>query len=296
MNNEEQHTVSMDIVRDRMMSFAEENGVKVLLAVESGSRGWGFPGKDSDWDCRFMFVRPVDHYLSVYQRPEQLNYRDSEFGGDLDIVGWDLRKVLRSAAKGNVVVSEWAQSPVVYHEEEGFSDMLIESAVQPWYSQLEALTAYLGMAFNAVGTSRKFITDEGKGCPGLVYDVSSKKLLYYVRTILAAYWASSGRPMPDMAIGGLLKHLESERPWHLPHSCHIKGLVKEKAELGEKDKFRTEVSESTLQLLYSMELEALSAKESLQNAATNRWQSGVCSDREADVDSVFRDMLDRYAT
>ena len=39
--------------------------IKILYAVESGSRGWGFESKDSDYDVRFIYVHPLDWYLSV---------------------------------------------------------------------------------------------------------------------------------------------------------------------------------------------------------------------------------------
>lgn len=40
---------------DAALTRAEERyGVQVLLAVESGSRAWGFASPDSDWDVRYL--------------------------------------------------------------------------------------------------------------------------------------------------------------------------------------------------------------------------------------------------
>ena len=44
-----------------------EYRVRVLLACESGSRAWGFPSVDSDYDVRLVYVHRRDWYLSVFQ-------------------------------------------------------------------------------------------------------------------------------------------------------------------------------------------------------------------------------------
>ncbi len=48
-----------------LQTIEESEQVRVLYAVESGSRAWGFPSRDSDYDVRFLYVRPVEAYLSI---------------------------------------------------------------------------------------------------------------------------------------------------------------------------------------------------------------------------------------
>lgn len=45
-------------IEARLGRIKAEEGVKYLMAVESGSRAWGFPSPDSDYDVRFIYVRP----------------------------------------------------------------------------------------------------------------------------------------------------------------------------------------------------------------------------------------------
>ena len=53
---------------ERLAALRRQHGVAIPLAIESGSRAWGFPSPDSDYDCRFVFVRRVDEYLSPWRR------------------------------------------------------------------------------------------------------------------------------------------------------------------------------------------------------------------------------------
>lgn len=63
--------------------------VKIPLAVESGSRGWGFPSPDSDYDCRFLYVRSLQDYLSIFEPRDVIEYSAGEI---FDINGWDIKK------------------------------------------------------------------------------------------------------------------------------------------------------------------------------------------------------------
>ncbi len=102
-------------IERRLHAIAEEEGIRILMAVESGSRAWGFPSPDSDYDARFIYVRPVRDYLrltpvrDVVERPIV----------DLfDVNGWDIDKTLGLLLNHNAVVAEWINSPIRYQPDD----------------------------------------------------------------------------------------------------------------------------------------------------------------------------------
>jgi len=74
----------------------KEYKVKIILACESGSRAWGFPSKDSDYDVRFLYVNPRDWYLTISEKSYVIELPISD---ELDINGWDLKKALKLLRK-----------------------------------------------------------------------------------------------------------------------------------------------------------------------------------------------------
>ncbi len=85
--------------------------VKVLLAVESGSRAWGFASPDSDWDVRFIYVHRPEWYLGIDEKRDVI---EEMLPLDIDLAGWDLRKALRLFRKSNPPLLEWLRSPLNY--------------------------------------------------------------------------------------------------------------------------------------------------------------------------------------
>jgi predicted nucleotidyltransferase len=99
--------------------------VRILLAVESGSRAWGFPSPDSDFDVRFIYCRPQDWYLSV-DMVEKRDVLEYDITGDIDLNGWDVRKALRLLARSNPTIVEWLQSPMQYLARGRFREAALE--------------------------------------------------------------------------------------------------------------------------------------------------------------------------
>jgi predicted nucleotidyltransferase len=98
-------------IETRLTAVASEEGVRLLLAIESGSRAWGFPSPDSDYDVRFIYVRPRRDYLALQPVRDVI---ERPIVDEIDLNGWDIRKALGLMLKNNSVLSEWIESPISY--------------------------------------------------------------------------------------------------------------------------------------------------------------------------------------
>ncbi len=100
-----------DLIKARLKDIEAEENIRVLFAIESGSRAWGFHSPDSDYDVRFVYARPLDWHLSLQKKRDVV---ERPIDDELDISGWELSKTLQLIMGSNAVVPEWLQSPIVY--------------------------------------------------------------------------------------------------------------------------------------------------------------------------------------
>ena len=107
----------------RLHKMEEDNGVRVVFAIESGSRAWGFPSPDSDYDARFVYVRPAKDYLTLTPIRDVI---ELPIEGDYDINGWDIKKALNLLLKSNPVLLEWLSSPIRYMWNDETCNKLLE--------------------------------------------------------------------------------------------------------------------------------------------------------------------------
>jgi hypothetical protein len=101
---------SAEIV-SRLEALEAQHGFRIILAVESGSRAWGFPSPDSDFDVRFIYAKPLDDYLSLQPGRDVC---EPAMDGLFDFSGWEIRKALNLLLKCNAIASEWLESPIIY--------------------------------------------------------------------------------------------------------------------------------------------------------------------------------------
>ncbi|MCU0797046.1 MAG: nucleotidyltransferase domain-containing protein [Akkermansiaceae bacterium] len=165
------------------------HGIRILYACESGSRAWGFASPDSDYDIRFLFVRPESAYLSVEEGTEAITL---PLEGDLDAAGWDVRKAAALLGKSNGALMEWLQSPIIYREEPGFLDAW-KSTANLVYHPKPCSDHYRGLA---AGMWHRNLSGD---------QVRAKDYLYALRAVLAAMWALDGKGVPPVPFTSLLE-------------------------------------------------------------------------------------------
>ncbi len=206
-------------IRENLDAIEEKYEVKILLAVESGSRAWGFASPDSDYDVRFIYAHRPEEYLRVDPMKDVIEWQLDEV---LDIKGWDLRKALWAFGKGNPNVMEWASSPIVYRKAEEW-DFLKETALH-YYSEKSALCHYYGTANS---TLHGFLTGEM---------IRYKKYFYALRPLLCCNWIERYHSVPPMEFDKLLA-MFSEPDEVLTQELYaaIRELLVRKAETVEKD-------------------------------------------------------------
>lgn len=133
-------------IQEQIRRIEESENIKILLAVESGSRAWGFASPDSDYDVRFVYIRRPEDYLRLDAIRDVIELPIDDI---LDINGWDLQKTLRLLYKSNPTLFEWFSSPIVYQETE-FADKL-RDLMMHYFSSKKTLYHYISMAEKIIG-------------------------------------------------------------------------------------------------------------------------------------------------
>ncbi len=181
-----------DSIRQRIDNeldrIEQAESVVVLYACESGSRAWGFESADSDYDVRFIYLRPTPWYLTIRDNRSVI---ERPIHDELDIAGWDVSKTLGLFRKSNPPLYEWLKSPIVYQRRSAFIDRL-RGLVDDYYSPIACMYHYLHMAQN---NHRKYLVGD---------EVWVKKYFYVLRPVLACLWIERGLGAVPMLFSDLV--------------------------------------------------------------------------------------------
>lgn len=176
-------------IKKEILRLENQHDIKILYAVESGSRAWGFASTDSDWDVRYIYIHHLDWYLKID------NLKDSQeeiLENDIDLSGWELKKALKLFRKSNPPMLEWLESPIVYSENYSTAKRLRELKKE-YFNPKSCLHHYFNMAIN---NFKQYLEKDV---------VRTKKYLYVLRPILACEWIKNNNSMAPMEFDKLVE-------------------------------------------------------------------------------------------
>lgn len=177
-----------DIIIEELKKIEEQENVKIIMAIESGSRAWGFESPDSDYDVRFIYARRPEDYLKLEGIRDVIEWKLDDV---LDINGWDIKKALHLLYKSNPTVFEWCSYPIVYYNSDEFEKL--KEILSQYFSQKKSLYHYWHMAET---NYREYLKGD---------EVRIKKYLYVLRPLLAARWILDKKVAPPMLFDELVE-------------------------------------------------------------------------------------------
>ncbi|MDD7201200.1 MAG: nucleotidyltransferase domain-containing protein [Spirochaetales bacterium] len=178
-------------IQENLDAIEKQYDVRILWAAEAGSRAWGFPSPDSDYDVRFVYVHHPEEYLRIDAMRDVIEWK---LDAVLDINGWDLQKTLLAFGKGNPNVMEWTNSPIIYKETPAWQEL--KPVAMGYFSEKAALCHYYGIA-------KATLMGYLKGS-----EVSYKKYLYALRPLLCCRWIETYHSVPPVEFRQMLPLLE----------------------------------------------------------------------------------------
>lgn len=182
------------IIAEKLTEIEKAENVKIIHCIESGSRAWGFASPDSDYDVRFIYVRPREYYLRLNKTADIIEWQLDDV---LDINGWDIKKALILLHKSNPTIFEWNGSPIVYRTTEQWKR--VSDIINGYFIKKSGVYHYLS---TAKSNYREYLKGE---------QVRLKKYFYVLRPILACKWIIKEQTPPPMLFSELAgKYLDSE--------------------------------------------------------------------------------------
>lgn len=169
-------------IKQEIERLEAQHEIRILYAVESGSRAWGFASKNSDWDVRFIYVHKPEWYLSINDKKDSI---EEILPNDIDLSGWEIRKALKLFNKSNPPLMEWLSSPILYKEAGGIASALRKLSTN-YFDPKNCLHHYLHMA---EGNFREYLQTDL---------VRTKKYFYVLRPVLACQWIEKFNAMAPM--------------------------------------------------------------------------------------------------
>ena len=189
-------------IKEICKKIEKENKIKILFAVENGSRAWRMSSKDSDYDVRFVFVRPIKDYIQINKQQEVLEIAFDKSGkkvpteGSLiDVTGFDIFKYVKMLSDSNPTTIEWLTTDIIYY---GKQDKVFKEFAIKNFNKISLYHHYKSMCRN---NYLKYLKSGS--------DVTYKRYLYAFRGLLNAKWVAHIGALPPLSFLQALNDGES---------------------------------------------------------------------------------------
>lgn len=213
-------------IKETCKDIEKENNIKILFAVENGSRAWRMDSKDSDYDVRFVFARPIEEYIQINRPEEVINvaydkngkYCSAE-GALIDISGFDIFKYVKLLSSSNPTTIEWLMSDIVYYgkQNEAFKEFAVEN-----FNKSSLYHHYKSMCRN---NYVKYLKSGDL--------VTYKKYLYAYRGLMNAKWVVFKKSVPPIIFMEAIKGMRGIIPDSILNKLHQ--IIELKSQGKEKD-------------------------------------------------------------
>jgi len=215
-----------DRIKEICKNIEKEKNIKILFAVENGSRAWRMDSKDSDYDVRFVFVRPLSEYIQINKPGEVIDAafdKDgkpcSAEGAFIDMSGFDVFKYVKMLSSSNPTTIEWLMSDIVYYGKQNkiFKKFAVEN-----FNKISLYHHYKSMCRN---NYLKYLKSGNL--------ITYKKYLYAYRGLINAKWVVHKKTVPPIIFSDALKDMRSIIPDSILNK--LNEIINLKAQGKEKD-------------------------------------------------------------
>jgi len=196
-------------ILNTLKQIENEYEIKILYACESGSRAWGYPSKNSDYDVRFIYIHRPSWYLLI---DPQMDFIEQPISESLDINGWELQKCLKLYRKSNPTILEWIHSSLFYTQPYSTVEKLRQHT-QDIFSPIACLYHYIHMAQKNFRKEREL-------------RINVKAYFNILRPILAARWIEKYGQFPPVQFTTLVEKMMPTSDLKYEVKCLLDSKIK----------------------------------------------------------------------
>ena len=203
------HLISKALMTYVLREAHAERGTIVPLDCRvAGSHYRGYATVDSDVDVRIIYRRPLPEYLSIFKIDRPV---DMMKVGDIEILGWDLRRFLYLLWSNDIAAVEYCYSPHTYGRADLFLRSGLTNLAEISFDPQRQFMGYFGLA----NKMRKELPDStwevSADVPDPDLDANAKRLLFAYHSLLSARYIHIGNkrpPIPLLALSSRLNEWE----------------------------------------------------------------------------------------